>query len=95
MDFNPKDAGKRLQKLRMSLGYNQEQFSEKLNVSRAYYAKLETGARNPSVYLWVDIATLTGASLDYLLMGKEEISEHSKKKILAGIAQIQEALNTR
>ena len=52
MYFDPVEAGKRVKKLRESQGYTQEQFSEKIHVSRNYLSKLEIGLRQPSIDLW-------------------------------------------
>lgn len=69
MYFDPIEAGMRLRDLREQAGYSQEKFSEKLNISRNYLAKVETGLRQPSVDLWIEIAVTAGTSLDYLILG--------------------------
>lgn len=72
MYFDPVEAGKRVKKLRESKGYTQEQFSEQIHVSRNYLSKLEIGLRQPSIDLWIEIAVVTGATLDYLILGKPQ-----------------------
>ena len=69
MYFDPVEAGKRVKKLRESQGYTQEQFSEKIHVSRNYLSKLEIGLRQPSIDLWIEIGVVTGATLDHLILG--------------------------
>ena len=41
MYFDPVEAGKRVKKLREALGYTQEQFSEKIHVSRNYLSNFD------------------------------------------------------
>ena len=69
MYFDPIEAGKRVKMLRESQGYTQEQFSEKIHVSRNYLSKLEIGLRQPSIDLWIEIGVVTGATLDHLILG--------------------------
>ena len=70
MSFNPVEAGKRVKMLRDSLGYTQEQFSQKIHVSRNYLSKLEIGTRQPSIDCLIEIAAVTGVTLDHLILGK-------------------------
>ena len=43
--------GKRVQKLRKSLGYTQEELAEKLNISRTHMGHIEQGRKSPSLKL--------------------------------------------
>lgn len=80
MYFDPVEAGKRVKKLRESLGYTQELFSEQIHVSRNYLSKLEIGLRQPSIDLWIEIAVVTGATLDYLILGKQQTVDKEQVK---------------
>lgn len=88
MYFNPIDAGTRLRELREKAGYSQEQFSEKLNISRNYLAKVETGVRQPSIDLWIEIAVLTGTTLDYLILGRNNAVDQVKQQLQDTIAAL-------
>ncbi len=88
MYFNPREAGTRLRKLREKAGYSQEQFSEKLNISRNYLAKVETGVRQPSIDLWIEIAVLTGTTLDYLILGRNNAVDQVKQQLQDTIAAL-------
>ena len=79
MYINPKEIGKRISKLRELLGYNQEQYSEKLNISRSALSKIEIGQRSPSLELLAEIAELSGVTLDYLAFGR--VAGESNKKL--------------
>lgn len=44
-----KRVGKRIQKLRTSMGLSQEKFALKANIDRTYLASVEAGKRNISI----------------------------------------------
>lgn len=44
-----KRVGKRIQKLRTSMGLSQEKFALKANIDRTYLASVEVGKRNISI----------------------------------------------
>lgn len=48
--------GKKIQKLRKSLGYTQEDLAEKLNISRTHMGHIEQGRKSPSLKLMEKIA---------------------------------------
>lgn len=41
--------GTRIQKLRKSLGYSQEELAEKINISRTHMGHIEQGRKSPSL----------------------------------------------
>ena len=89
MYFDPVEAGKRMRALRKKLGYTQIQFSEKLNVSRGFYSKVEIGLQAPSIDLLVEIASYTGVSLDYLVLGKGQPTMELKQEVHSLIRSLQ------
>lgn len=48
--------GKKMQKLRKSLGFTQEELAEKLNISRTHMGHIEQGRKSPSLKLMEKIA---------------------------------------
>lgn len=68
--YEPVQTGKRIKLLRKQLGDTQEVFAERLHTTRSYIAKLEQGIRSPSLELLVELSQLTGATLDYLILGR-------------------------
>ena len=48
--------GKKVQKLRKSLGYTQEELAEKLNISRTHVGHVEQGRKSPSLKLMDKLA---------------------------------------
>lgn len=62
---------------RNSLELTQESVSEKAKISRAYYAEIEIGSKNPSVKSAQKIATALG--FDWTIFFEEECSETRNK----------------
>ena len=48
--------GRKVQKLRKSLGYTQEELAEKLNISRTHMGHIEQGRKAPSIKLMDKLA---------------------------------------
>lgn len=65
------DTGKRLKKLRESLGYTQEKMAEVLEVSVTLYKKMENGSYNISVKTLRRLKERFNVSIDYLMFGEQ------------------------
>lgn len=48
--------GTRIQKLRKSLGYSQEELAEKINISRTHMGHIEQGRKSPSLKVMEKLA---------------------------------------
>ena len=48
--------GRKIQKLRKSIGYTQEELAEKLNISRTHMGHIEQGRKSPSIKLMDKLA---------------------------------------
>ena len=83
MNYNPIETGKRIKKAREELGFSQESFSERLNISRNHLARIEVGLRSASIELLIAISEMSSLSLDYLAMGKEPNNARVKAELLA------------
>lgn len=67
------ESGHRLRILREQLGYTQEQFAEKLDVSVSTIKKMETGEYNISVDTQRKLKKTFGdVSIEYLLFGEQK-----------------------
>lgn len=86
MNYNPIETGRRIKKAREEMGFSQEVFSERLNVSRNHLSRIEVGLRSASIELLIAISEVTSLSLDYLAMGKEPDNARIKAELL-GLAQ--------
>ncbi len=65
------DTGKRLKKLRESLGYTQEKMAEVLEVSVTLYKKMEKGSYNISVKTLRRLKEKFNVSIDYIMFGEQ------------------------
>ncbi len=59
--------GKRIKQLRTSLGLNQIEFGNKINITKQSISNWENGNIMPSVDMLVKIATTFSVNADYLL----------------------------
>lgn len=67
------ESGHRLRELREQLGYTQEQFAEKLDISVSTVKKMETGEYNISVDTQRKLKeTFHDISIEYLLFGSQK-----------------------
>jgi transcriptional regulator with XRE-family HTH domain len=76
----PMSFGEKLKELRLREELSQEQFAERLNVSRSAVAKWEAGAGIPETENLLVIAREFSVSLDWLLsVNQETYRLHSSK----------------
>ena len=78
MSYNVKESGNRIRALRKKHNLTQEQAAAELQISLTAYGKLERGENGASVDLFVEMSQLFGVTLDYLILGKENISQETK-----------------
>ena len=69
-----KQQGIRIREKRRQLGITMKEAAEKLGRVPTYYADIERGNCGMSVETMIAISRLYHMSLDYLILGKEEIS---------------------
>lgn len=78
------EAGKRIRKLRKSLGYSEEELSAAVGITRKFLYEVETGKSGFSAVKLYKIARVLGVGCDYILSGvaeadvEKEISETEK-----------------
>lgn len=84
------ELAEKIQKLRKELGLTQEQFAERLFVSRTAVSKWETGRGTPSIESLQLIARLSGTTLDALLRAEEAITvaENENKERIGRFASV-------
>ena len=69
--------GSRIKYLREAKNWTQERLAHEGGVSKSFISEVENDRRNPSAEKLLDIATVLGASLDFIMTGKTEgMSEH-------------------
>ncbi len=85
---------KRIIELRKKTGLSQEEFGEKLGLSRQSISKWETGEALPDVDNLILLSQKYNVSIDYILLGKEHSStqinrqEKYKRKRLQSYAPL-------
>ena len=72
--------------LRKALGMSQSQLAKKLNVGPSAVGMYEQGLRTPSVDILIQMASLFGVSLDYLVTGSEKLNSITDEKV--GVTQL-------
>ena len=71
---------KQIKMLRINAEMSQLQFAEKRNVSPSTVGMYEQGRRAPAIEVLIEMASIFGVSLDYLVTGKEHIPIISERK---------------
>ena len=90
MNFDTTACGKRVRQLRRQHNLTQLELSEKLNISETYLRKIESGERSASIDLCIEIAAFFRVSLDYLILGAEQLPGAFKSKIRTVIELLME-----
>ncbi|MCQ2526770.1 MAG: helix-turn-helix domain-containing protein [Lachnospiraceae bacterium] len=75
MGIDSKAIGKRISTLRKTKGLTQAQLAEVLNIADNSLAKIEIGARTPSLDLLVDMVIFFEVKLDYIVFGNEILNQ--------------------
>lgn len=90
MLYDIKEVGDRIRRLRKEQGMTQAQLAAKLNIGDRHLRKIEAGEKGPSIDILIEIATLFGVSLDYIILGKQ--SQSDLKQQLCDLVQSLSAL---
>lgn len=75
MLYDVEEIGNRIRRLRKDHGMTQAQLATELNVGDRHLRKIEVGEKGPSIDILIEIATLFGVSLDYIILGKQSQSD--------------------
>lgn len=90
-----------IREIRGREGLTQEQFAQKIGVTRQAVSKWETGKNLPDIQIIIGMATLFNVSLDELILGRspkeEHMSTHASAEHTTPVAEklIQDGLETR
>lgn len=90
MLYDIEKIGNRIRRLRKDQGTTQAQLAAELNIGDRHLRKIEAGEKGPSIDILIEIATLFGVSLDYIILGKQ--SQSDLKQQLCGLIQNLSAL---
>jgi transcriptional regulator with XRE-family HTH domain len=79
MNYDPIEAGMRIQNLRKEKGLTQEQLATTVNISDRHLRNVESGERNASIDLMVALSGTFHVSLDYLILGQDPHEQFKKE----------------
>ena len=91
MNYDMKKSGDRIQQLRIQHRYTQEQFAKALNIDRSNLSRIESGRRGCSLDLLVQLSSIFGVTLDYIVFGQDKpdwITVDSREQLKVGIEQL-------
>jgi len=83
------EIGKRIFELRKSMNMNKQQFSKLIGISSQYLGKVEAGIHGLSLASVITLCKNTNVSADYLLFGKNEVTDERLKDVFYGIDKTQ------
>jgi len=75
------NIGERVKKLREEKGLTQEQFSNKIKVTRSYISHLESGKAEPSPIVMLTIHNIFGVRDEWLKTGEGEMYDDREKRL--------------
>lgn len=83
MHYDQVESGMRIQQLRKQCGMTQEQLAERVHVTANNLSRLERGLHGPSIDVLVDLASVFGVTLDYIILGRESKINDTKAALRA------------
>lgn len=84
-----KEIGKRILEIRQSMNLNKEQFARLIGISGQYLGTVEAGVNGLSLEKIISICEKTNTSADYLLFGRNNITDENLKDVFNGIEETQ------
>ena len=97
MEINFAKVGKRIQLIRKGRGISQEQLADIIGVSKGHVSHVETGSKNPSAEMLINIADALGVSVDSLLSDLDltRQEDSSSNELLIDCTPVQQDILTR
>ena len=74
MYYNLKESGERIRQLRIHSKLTQEMLAKELSIDRSLLSHIESGKRGCSVDLFVRFSDFFDVSLDFLILGKNQLA---------------------
>ena len=91
MNYDMKKSGERIPQLRIQHGYTQEEFAKALNIDRSNLSRIESGRRGCSLDLLVQLSSIFGVTLDYIVFGRDKpdwITVDSGERLRVSLEQL-------
>lgn len=77
MIIDYKVIGAKIKRERLRQKIKQEEFANKIKISRGYYSRIETGKSKINLKRLVEISTILNISIDYLLDNSVKLMENN------------------
>lgn len=81
----------RIKERRGALGYTQEDFAEKIELSASSYTKIENAFQKPALDTLIRIAGKLNVSLDYLVFGKDRPAQPDDAELISVVLDFADA----
>lgn len=88
MYYDSKECGERIKEQIKVMGYTQEAFADKVNISIQHLRNILGGHRNCPHDLLVEISSVLDISTDYLLTGREREHIEVRNQLLSVIGEL-------
>lgn len=91
INYDTKQSGARIQQLRIQHGYTQEEFAKALNIDRSNLSRIESGRRGCSMDLLVQLSSIFGVTLDYIIFGQDRpdwVTADNREQLKFGLEQL-------
>lgn len=90
-------VGERIRRLRMELGWTQDELAQKAGISKSFLSDLENGKRSVGAETLLDLGRSLGVSLDYLMTGEGSGEQEEQARIPSALAHVaaEEGLSIR
>ena len=82
IEYNKKDVGERIKKLRKEKGMSQEKLAGKLHCNRNTLVRIENGSQDPDVIFIMNFAIELDTTVNYILYGNAEDYPARFKRLL-------------
>lgn len=96
MHYDIKKSGERIRQLRTEAGYTQETLAKELSIDRSLLSHIEAGKRGCSIDMLVRISEFFNASLDWIVLGREDkalLTSRDNNLLKTDISELIDRLN--
>lgn len=84
---------KRIIESRNKAGITQVEMAKRLCIARQTYIDLEKGVTEPRITNLMGVATITGATLEWLVYGREDNKDKKIREIQGRLIELQQMVN--
>ena len=92
--YNITETARRLRELRALQKLKQGEAASRLGIERKSLSGIECGEKGCSIDLFIRMSEIYGVSLDYLVLGKDTLTDDPRKALTNVIRQLEQLRNT-